>query len=120
MEQQFEKRIETLEGIVKEQGALIYELQEALEDNWAAEIIAAHDPNEETFPAYVINQLILEQVNPIKGYREHRSLTQAELAEAIGSSKAYISQLETGRRNAGRSTLRKLAKALNVDTDMLV
>lgn len=120
MGEPLEKRIEELEYIVKEQGEIIYELQETLEDKWSAEIIAAHDPNEETFPAYVINQLILEEVNPIKVYREHRTLTQAELAVAIGSSKAYISQLETGRRNPGKATLRKLAKALNVDTDMLV
>ena len=119
MEQQFEERIEKLENLVKKQGACIYELQEALEDKWAAEVLANHDPNEETFPASIVHQLLAE-VNPIKVYREHRTLTQAELAAAIGSSKAYISQLETGRRNPGKATLRKLAKALNVDTDMLV
>jgi len=119
MEQQFEERIEKLENLVKKQGAFIYELQEALEDKWAAEVLANHDPNEETFPASVVHQLLAD-ANPIKIYREHRSLTQAELATAIGSSKAYISQLETGRRNAGKATVRKLAKALNVDVDMLV
>ena len=118
MGHQFEKRIEALESLVKKQGAYIYELQEALEDQWAGQVLAAHDPNEEAFPASVVHQLLAD-VHPIKVYREHRSLTQAELATTIGSSKAYISQLETGRRHAGKSTLRKLAKALNVDTDML-
>jgi DNA-binding XRE family transcriptional regulator len=118
MAKQFEKRIEKLESLVKKQGAIIYEMQESLEDKWAHEVIAAHDPNEETFPASIVHQL-LDDVNPIKVYRNHRNLTQAELGAAINSSKAYISQLETGRRNAGKATLRKLAKALDVDTDML-
>ncbi len=118
MNNALEKRIEKLENLVKKQGTIIYEMQEALEDKWAAEVIANHDPNEETFPAAIVHQLLAD-VNPIKVYRNHRNLTQAELGEAIGSSKAYISQLETGRRNAGKATLRKLAKALDVDTDML-
>ncbi len=118
MGKHFEERIEKLENLVKKQGAVIYEMQEALEDKWAHEAIAAHDPNEETFPASIVHQLLAD-VNPIKVYRNHRNLTQAELGTAIGSSKAYISQLETGRRNAGKATVRKLAAALKVDTDML-
>jgi DNA-binding XRE family transcriptional regulator len=47
--------------------------------------------------------------NRVKVYREMRGLTQAALAKKIGSKTAYISQIETGVRDGGKATLRKIA-----------
>ena len=52
--------------------------------------------DEETFPAEVINRLILNEENPIKVYREYRSLTQKQLADKVGVQRAYLAELETG------------------------
>ena len=52
--------------------------------------------DEETFPAEVINRLILNEDNPIKVYREYRELTQKQLADKVGIQRAYLAEIETG------------------------
>ena len=55
---------------------------------------------EELVPAEVVYAL-LDGGNPIRVGREHRGLSQAELATRAGISASYLSQLESGKR-AGR------------------
>ena len=73
---------------------------------------------EETVPAAVVNAL-LEGANPVKVWREHRALTQDALAAQAGISKAFLSQIETGKRVGAIKTLRALAAALGVTVDDL-
>ena len=73
---------------------------------------------EETVPAPVVNAL-LAGANPIKTWREYRSLTQDALAARVGISKAYLSQIETGRREGALKTLRAIAAALDISMDDL-
>jgi transcriptional regulator with XRE-family HTH domain len=47
--------------------------------------------------------------------RRERGLSQEELAFCSGSTRAYLSGIEAGRRNATILTLAKLANALGVD-----
>jgi transcriptional regulator with XRE-family HTH domain len=56
----------------------------------------------------------------IKGLRERKGVTQAELAEQIGVSAPYISQVELGRRIPVDALCIKLADALNYDIRDLV
>ena len=58
--------------------------------------------------------------NAVKVYREWRGLTQAELAQKIGSAKAYVSQIETGVKPGGRLVMRKIAGALDVPLSVLI
>ena len=58
--------------------------------------------------------------NPIKVWREYRELTQQKVAEEIGISIPFVSQLETGKRNASIDVMKKMALILNVDIDDLV
>ena len=51
----------------------------------------------------------------LKELRESYFLTQAELAEIIGVARVTITRLESGQKRARFSTIRKLAKALNVE-----
>ena len=71
--------------------------------------------DEETFPAEVINRLILNEENPIKVHREHRELTQKQLADKVGVQRAYLAEIETGRKSGSVKTLKAIAEALNVD-----
>ncbi len=71
--------------------------------------------DEETFPAEVINRLILNDENPIKVYREYRGLTQKRLADKVGIQRAYLAEIETGRKSGSVKTLKVLAEALDVD-----
>jgi transcriptional regulator with XRE-family HTH domain len=45
------------------------------------------------------------------GARTHAHLTQAELAERMGTSQSTIARLESGKATPTLSTLRRLAKA---------
>lgn len=71
--------------------------------------------DEETFPAEVVNRLILNQENPIKVYREYRGLTQKQLADKVGIQRPYLTEIETGRKSGSVKTLKAIAEALDVD-----
>ena len=74
---------------------------------------------EATLPADAVRRIVLEGENPIRVVREARALSQRELAERVGSTAAYISQIENGRP-AGRAILVKLSKALGAPLDVLL
>lgn len=52
--------------------------------------------------------------------RRARSLTQGELAEAVGTSQRVISYYENDSHDPGASMLSKLAQAFGVTIDMLL
>lgn len=56
----------------------------------------------------------------LKEARECRWLTQAELAEKSGVSRASISKIENKQRGAHRDTVLKLAEALDTDLGELL
>ncbi|SCC95818.1 Transcriptional regulator, XRE family [Thiomonas sp. X19] len=62
---------------------------------------------------------ILDGTHPVKAWREYRGFTQDALAEKAGISKAYLSQIETGKRTGVAKTLKALASALGVTLNEL-
>jgi DNA-binding XRE family transcriptional regulator len=95
-------------------------IEAALEDRAdAAAVRAFLKSPTETFPDSVV-AAILDGAHPLKAIREHRGMTQAELAHAASTSSVYISQIERGERQAGRRLLAKLGKALGIDSHLLV
>lgn len=107
----------------KDYDALIEALREGIED--AADIATANavmarieSGAEDTIPLDVVKKMRKE--NRIKVLREHRVMTQKQLAEAAGTDPMYISQLETGRARGGLDVLRNVARALKVDLDLLI
>lgn len=61
--------------------------------------------------------------NNLREVRTQAGMTQEQLAESIGTSKAYISQLENGARNIDtirQSTMSKLCAALNCSPENLI
>jgi len=114
-----ERRLKALETKVAKQSEIIESLEDYLENKWAEEAITNSDPDDEWFPAWLVND-ILDGKNRIKTYRKFRGINQAELAEICETSAAYISQLETGNHKAGANMPLRLAKALNVDPEDLV
>ena len=78
----------------------------------------AKSEEDESFPIEVADQLVAGK-NPIRVFRNHRGMTQIELAAAININPVYLSQIETGRRNGSTKTLASIAKALNVSLDDL-
>jgi transcriptional regulator with XRE-family HTH domain len=56
----------------------------------------------------------------LKSLRKERALSQRDLARASGVGPVTISELERGVREAQPRTIRKLAKALNVEPKELM
>lgn len=54
--------------------------------------------DEERIPASVINRLYLDNEPPLRVWREYRGFTGRKLAEAVGISSAYLSDIENGKK----------------------
>ncbi len=74
---------------------------------------------EESFPEALVERLLAGE-NPVKLWREYRGMTQAALAEKVKVSVSHISQIETGKKDCSVKLLKALAKALNVDMELLI
>ena len=79
---------------------------------------AITDSEEETVPHEVVQRLVAGE-SPLRIWREYRGLSQTVLARTAGITPAYLSQMESGSRQGTTRTLRKIAKALDVDLDDL-
>ncbi|WP_438752632.1 helix-turn-helix domain-containing protein [Pararhizobium sp. O133] len=75
--------------------------------------------NDERVPAEFVDRLI-DGENPIRVWRDFRGLTGKELANLAGVSAAYISEMETGKKEGSLSVLKAIAKVLRIDLDHLV
>ena len=73
----------------------------------------------ESFPLEVVDRLLAGQ-NPVQVYRQHRHMTQAEMAAAAGINALYLSQIETGKRAGSVKTLAAVSQALGVTVDDLL
>lgn len=92
-----------------------------------AEDIAAYDDikrklaagEEEFIPAEYVHRM-LDGENRVLVWRDFRGMTSKQLAEAAGISQAYLSQIETGKREGSIGTMKKIAEALKIGLDDLV
>lgn len=91
----------------------------------AADIVAAdrvsarlRSGGEELVPESVVRRLVQGE-NPVRVWRAHRGLTARALAEKAGISPAFLSEIETGRKDGSVSVLKRLAEALQTDLDDL-
>ncbi|QHZ52471.1 helix-turn-helix domain-containing protein [Paenibacillus larvae] len=56
----------------------------------------------------------------IKFFRKQRRLTQIELAEKANMSRSYLADVERDRYNPSVDTLKSIAKALNIEAQLLL
>lgn len=80
---------------------------------------AKAEAGQETAPIAVADALLAGQ-NPIRVWRDYRGLTQEQLAQAAGVRRAYIAQLESGRRRGSTKVLARIALALGVEVQDLI
>lgn len=59
-------------------------------------------------------------MNPVRSFREKAKLTQAQLAERVGTSQPQIKRLETGERKLTKEWAERLAPALGVPAELLL
>ena len=91
-------------------------LEDVRDYDAAKQAVAA---GEELVPSEVA-YAILDGGNPIKVWRDYRGLSQQALAKQADISAAYLSQLETGKRQGTTAALATIASALNVALDDIV
>jgi DNA-binding XRE family transcriptional regulator len=94
---------------------IVAEKLESLEEEALYDQARANDDGFRV-PASVA-RAILEGGHPVRVWREHRGLTQEALAEKAGISKAFLCQIETGKRAGTIKTLKLLATALGLRLD---
>lgn len=88
-------------------------------ENLEARLAYARTRSEESFPAEVARRLVRGE-SPVRVFRRHRGLTQQALAAAVGKSKAYVSEIEAGKKRGSAAVLKAIADALGVAIDDLV
>lgn len=79
---------------------------------------ARREAGEEYLPSQMVDRLLAGQI-PLKVWREHRNLSQAQLGELVGCKGSWIAKLEKGRAKGDVAIWRALAKALAIDLDDL-
>jgi len=73
---------------------------------------------EELIPIEISERRIAGEI-PVKIWREHRGLTQEKLAKISTVSRSMVAAIEAGHKKGGIATLKKLARALQVDLENL-
>ncbi len=69
-------------------------------------------------PAEVVHR-IADGENPVRVWREHRGLKGVELARAAGISPAYLSEIETGKKDGTFRTMTAIGHCLGLPLDDL-
>ncbi len=85
-------------------------------DKVLADIASGAD---ELVPSELVDQL-LSGANPVRAWRKYRKMTARELAQKTELSAAYISEIETGKKDGSIASMKKIASVLGVDLDDLV
>src|SRR5690606_35638179 len=71
---------------------------------------------EELLPSEFVDRL-LDGANKVLAWREYRGMSAKELAEKAGITQAYLSQIESGKRDGTVGTMKKIAVALRLTID---
>jgi DNA-binding XRE family transcriptional regulator len=88
-------------------------------DEYQALLGQYNTENDTWIPHEVIKATLLGDVSLIRAWREYLKLTQEELAERAGLSQPTLARIEKPDTNPRRSTLKKLAEAMNLSIEQL-
>jgi DNA-binding XRE family transcriptional regulator len=75
--------------------------------------------NDNTLPPDILDKLAARQQHPLRILRDHRGLTQSQLAEKAGISRPYLTEIETGRKEGSIRAMKALAQVLETDISYL-
>ena len=98
--------------------------QQLIEDAEVLADIKAYDEakqkEEESFPSYIVDKILINDENPMQVYREYRNLTYLELAQKASLSINKIKEIENNIALASQDELEAIVKVLNIDLDLIV
>ena len=84
-----------------------------------ADFLRLQRGNEPRVPNEVVERVVIDKQTPIRAWREHLGLTQAEVAERLGVTQAAFAQTERPGARPRKSTLYRVAQALGIDVTQL-
>lgn len=71
-------------------------------------------------PHAVVKRMALEDIHPVRAWREHLGLQQTEVAERAGMSQSVLARIEGGQGGKTRkATLERLAHAMGLVVEQL-
>jgi DNA-binding XRE family transcriptional regulator len=82
------------------------------------ELIDRRD-REVNIPHIVVGLNVIEGKSMVRAWREYKKITQKEMAAKMEISQAAYSQMEKPDANLRRSTLEKIASALDISVEQL-
>jgi DNA-binding XRE family transcriptional regulator len=82
--------------------------------------VMAGDKKDEKLPDEILDALAGGGDHPIKILRQHRGMTQADLAKKAKVSRPYLTEIETGKKEGSLRAVKSIAKALNVSLESLL
>ena len=82
-----------------------------------ADYIANHAPDNNLIPHHIVSRVV-DGATPVRAWREHLDLTQAEVAERLSISQPAYAQQENSQR-LRRTSREKIAAALGITPQQL-
>ncbi len=73
---------------------------------------------EPTVPNDVVGKVVNDEMTPVRAWREHLGLTQADVAQRLGISQSAYAQQEA-KESVRKSTREKIARALGIEPEQL-
>ena len=70
-------------------------------------------------PHEIVKQVAIEEVSMIRAWRDYLNLTQKELSQKAGIAQSALARLEKSISNPRKSTLKKLANAMEISFEQL-
>ena len=92
----------------------------AADEDFAARVAAERGRTLETTVPLQVVKAKLDGAHPLRAWREHRGVTQAELASRSAVARDLIAQIETKKKQGSVVTLDRLARALNIPIEALI
>ena len=70
-------------------------------------------------PDEILDALTAREQSPVKILRKYRGLTQNALAQEAGTSRPYLTEIETGKKDGSIRAMKALADVLGVNVGVL-
>ena len=71
------------------------------------------------FPHEVVEKSVVKEKGLVRAWREYKGISQEEMAKRMGITQAAYSQMEKPKARLRKTTLAKIAVALEVDIEQL-
>ena len=97
-----QEKFENKNGFIQVPKKTFEEMMERIEEHSDRRALRKSlDEIEEYYPMELVEK-ILSGANPVREFRKYRGLTQAQLAEKVEATQAYISDIEKGTKDGKR------------------